>query len=211
SMDMRIGSIVLQRKPLPAPDPKHLVKAISDAIRREGEQLLNFSETVTQFQRRVLSLRKWHPTEYWPDLSTQTLLMTNYEWLSGSLSDVEHPDDLFEIDLLPLLQKMLTTEQLQRLDELAPAALPLPEGSFIDLDYQPNGAPPKLEIRLQDVLAWTSHPHVDAGEMTVELTLLSPDLHPVAIVSDLGSFWEGEYLLLKEQLKLVFREVEWER
>jgi ATP-dependent helicase HrpB len=208
---MRIGSIVLQRKPLPEPDERHRIPAISDAIKQEGEHLLDFNEEVTQWQHRVLSLRKWRPQEGWPDVSTSTLLMTNWEWLRSYLTDVEEPDDLLRIELLPILEKYLDDTQLQRLDVLAPPAIKLPDGSMIELDYQPNGTPPRLEIRLQDVLGWQEQPHVDGGDMTVELHLLTPDLKPITNVSDLGGFWEKEYPKLKKQLEVVFPKVVWER
>ena len=211
SLDTRIGSIILQSKSLPAPDEKYRVPAISEAIKQEGEHLLDFNEQVTQWQNRVLSLRKWRPLEGWPDVSTPTLLMTNADWLKSYLYEVEEPDDLLKIDLLPILQKQLDAEKLARLDALAPANIKLPDGSFIELDYQSNGLPPKLEVRLQDVLGWQEHPHVDHGDMAVELHLLTPDLKPITTVSDLGSFWEGNYRVIRRQLEVVFPKVDWER
>ena len=61
SRELRIGSIVLQSKPLPYPDESHLATAISNAIKTEGETLLPFNEEFEQWQLRVLSLRKWRP------------------------------------------------------------------------------------------------------------------------------------------------------
>ncbi|MCC9136999.1 ATP-dependent helicase HrpB [Pontibacter silvestris] len=212
SLDTRIGSIVLQSKPLPPPDEKHRVPAISEAIKLEGEHLLDFNGELTQWQNRVLSLRKWRPQESWPDVSTPTLLLTNWDWLRPYLVDIEHPDDLMRLELLPILEaKFLDAEQRERLDVLAPAALALPDGSSIELDYKPNGEQPRLEIRLQDVLAWEQSPTVDAGEMTVELHLLTPELKPITTVSDLATFWKGNYRVIKRQLEVVFPEVKWER
>src|SRR5690606_41085225 len=82
SRELRIGSIVLQSKPLPYPDESHLATAISNAIKTEGETLLPFNEEFEQWQLRVLSLRKCRPQEHWPDVSTPTLLLTNEEWRS---------------------------------------------------------------------------------------------------------------------------------
>ncbi|KAA5548825.1 ATP-dependent helicase HrpB [Adhaeribacter rhizoryzae] len=207
--DLRIGSIVLQSKPLPPPDDKHRVPAIMEAIKKEGEQLLNFSEAVTQWQRRVLSLRKWRPQEAWPDVSTPTLLMTNPEWLRPYLTDVEVPADLREIELLPILQKQLDVDKKARLEQLAPTTIVLPDGSGMELDYQPNAAPPRLEIRLQDVLGWTEHPHVDAGDMPVELHLLTPDLKPLAVVIDINRFWREDYSVLRPELAAKYPKVNW--
>src|SRR5690606_11577364 len=50
--DLRIGSIVLQSKPLPSPDESHLIEAMSNAIKKEGETLLSFNEEVVQWQYR---------------------------------------------------------------------------------------------------------------------------------------------------------------
>ncbi|WP_299824847.1 ATP-dependent helicase HrpB [uncultured Pontibacter sp.] len=211
SMDTRIGSIVLQSKPLPPPDEKHRVPAISEAIKLEGEHLLDFNEEVTQWQNRVLSLRKWRPAEGWPDVSTATLLMTNWDWLKSYLFDIEHPDELMELELLPILQKFVEETKLARLDVLAPPSIILPDGSSIELAYKPDGTQPKLEIRLQDILAWEQSPTVDEGEMTVELHLLTPDLKPITTVSDLATFWKGNYRVIKRQLEVVFPDVKWER
>ncbi|MBB6610616.1 ATP-dependent helicase HrpB [Pontibacter sp. Tf4] len=212
SLDTRIGSIVLQSKPLPAPDEKHRVPAMSEAIKAEGEHLLDFNHELTQWQNRVMSLRKWRPSEFWPDVSTSTLLMTNAEWLKPDLYDIEHPDELMELELLPILEKKyLNKEQRARLDVLAPAYLTLPDGSSIELEYKPDGAQPRLEIRLQDILDWEESPKVDDGEMTVELALLTPDLKPITTVSDLASFWKGNYRVIRRQLEVVFPEVKWER
>ncbi|WP_034256923.1 ATP-dependent helicase HrpB [Adhaeribacter aquaticus] len=209
SMDLRIGSIVLQRKPLPTPDDKPRPAAISEALKREGEELLNFSEAVTQWQNRVLSLRKWRPQELWPDVSTPTLLATNWEWLRLALQTVEDPEDLFQIDLLPILQKFLDADQQARLNALAPAELTLPDGSAMELQYFANGNPPVLEIRLQDVLDWTEQPVIDEGEMPVELHLLTPALKPLITVTDLAKFWQEEYTGLKADLEKQFPKVKW--
>jgi ATP-dependent helicase HrpB len=209
SSDLRIGSIVLQRKPLPTPDDKHRPAAISEAIKREGENLLNFSEAITQWQNRVLSLRKWRPQETWPDVSTPTLLVTNWEWLRPFLVIVELPEELAKIDLLPILKEFLTEDQTSQLKALAPATIVLPDGSEMELVYFANGNPPVLEIRLQDILGWMEHPFVDAGEMLVELHLLTPDLKPLAVVTDLPHFWQEEYPALQRELEKKFPKIKW--
>lgn len=211
SKDLRIGNIVLQSKPLPPPDEKYRAQAISDAIKREGADLLNFTEEVSQWQMRVLSLRKWQPLDRWPDVSTSTLLMTNGEWLKPYLDEVETPQDLLEIDLLPILQKQLDADKRVKLDTLAPESILLSDGSPIELYYLPNGAPPRLEVRLQDVLEWQESPKIDEGRMAVMLHLLTPDLKPLKVVADLSSFWKEEYPSLLPVLEEKFPKVNWRK
>ena len=85
--EMRIGSIVLKSTPIQNPDQASIQKALSKAIIRNGESLLNFDKNVTQWQNRVNTVRKWYPKDEWPDVSTQHLLDTNdnvyrYAWFS---------------------------------------------------------------------------------------------------------------------------------
>ena len=107
SRDLRIGSIVLQSKPLPDPDESELVQAICDAIKKEGANLLDFNEEVEQWQNRVLSLKKWNPEQNWPDVTSPTLLITNDEWLAPYLDHVKKPEDLKKLDLVNILQHSL--------------------------------------------------------------------------------------------------------
>jgi len=79
----------------------------------------------------------------------------------------------------------------------------------MELMYAANGAPPVLEIRLQDVLGWMQQPFVDSGEMLVELHLLTPDLKPLVVVSDLAKFWQEEYPKLRADLVQKFPQVKW--
>jgi ATP-dependent helicase HrpB len=109
--DLRIGSIVLRSKPLPKPDERYRAKAISDAIKRDGASLLPFTEEVQQWQQKILELRASDPQAGWPDVSTQTLLMTNAEWLLSFLQQVETPEDLLALDLLSILERFLDGEK----------------------------------------------------------------------------------------------------
>lgn len=115
SKDLRIGSIVLRSTPLPTPDEKHRVKAILDAIKKEGELLLPFNNEVREWQKKILDLRKSEPQEGWPDVSTPSLLMTSYLWLKPFLADIETAADLQELNLIEILQKLLDEQKKERL------------------------------------------------------------------------------------------------
>lgn len=207
--DMRIGSIVLQSKPLPAPDEKHLGKAISEAIKKEGENLLNWDEEATQLQNRVLSLRKWRPRDGWPDVSISTLLTTNEEWLGPYLQHAKKPEDLKRIHLAEVLQHHLEWEKQKALEQLAPLAMEVPSGSKIKLKYFPDGEPPVLSVRLQEVFGLAETPAVNEGRNPVIMHLLSPGYKPVQVTSDLKSFWSNAYFEVKKDLKRRYPKHSW--
>ena len=209
SKELRIGSIVLKSTPLPAPDKSQLVKSISEALKKEGEFLLNFNDSVIQWQNRVMSLRKWRPQDHWPDVSTPTLLITNYTWLSSYLNDIKKPEDLKKIDLATVLHHSLDWEKQKKLDALAPAKYNVPSGSNIPLKYLPNGMPPVLAVRLQEVFGLEATPTINEGVTPVLMHLLSPGFKPVQITSDLKSFWNNAYFEVKKELKRRYPKHEW--
>lgn len=209
NLNLCIGSIVLKSTPLPDPDPSHLVAAIIDAIKKEGEQLLDFNQDVQQWQNRVISLRRWNPTQAWPEVSTPSLLLTSTEWLSPYLADVRKPEDLKRIKLKDVLLHSLSFEQQKLLNEMAPTHIEVPSGSKIKLQYRDNGEVPVLAVRIQEVFGLSETPTVNQGSKGVLMHLLSPGYKPVQITSDLKSFWANTYFEVKKELKRRYPKHVW--
>lgn len=207
--EMRFGRLTLSSKPLHQVDPALVQEAICQAVEKEGEQLLNFSEQVQQWQCRVMSLGIWRPEEEWPDVRTETLLATCREWLSPYLEGVSKVDDLKRIDLLQALQYHLPYAQQQLLDELAPERLQVPSGSMIRLEYRPDGSQPVLAARLQECFGLEQTPRICNGQVGVLMHLLSPGFKPVQITSDLRSFWDNAYFEVKKELKRRYPKHVW--
>ncbi|MBV6647764.1 MAG: ATP-dependent helicase HrpB, partial [Cyclobacteriaceae bacterium] len=158
---------------------------------------------------RLLSLKRWNPQEKWPDVSTPTLLITNKEWLGPYLNNVKKPDDLKKINLLEVLQSNLPYEQQQQLEFLAPSKIQVPSGSTIQLQYQADGSPPILAVRLQEVFGLADTPKINQGKNSLLIHLLSPGFKPVQITSDLRSFWDSTYFQVKKELKRRYPKHAW--
>lgn len=201
SQDLRIGSLVLQSKPLASPDPQLVINAICEAIRKEGENLLDFNKEVELWQSRVLSLRHWRPDENWPDVSTAALLRTCQEWLAPYLTYIKRNEDLKKLDLLSALHFHLDMDKQTALDRLAPKRIKVPGGSNIKLSYQADGSAPVLAVRLQEMFGLAETPRVNDGKTPVLLHLLSPGFKPVQVTSDLRSFWNHTYYEVRKELK----------
>jgi ATP-dependent helicase HrpB len=207
--ELRIGSIILQSKALPDPDESHLIQAISNAIKKEGERLLDFNEEVQEWQNRVLSLRKWRPQDNWPDVSMQGLLMTNDEWLAPYLNNIKRPEELKKLNLKEILNNSLDWDKQNALNKLAPQRIKVPSDSDIKIEYSNNGASPVLSVRLQEVFGMLDTPTVNEGKTPLTLHLLSPGYKPVQITSDLRSFWNNTYFEVKKELKSRYPKHSW--
>lgn len=209
TMDLRIGSIVLKSVPLDDPDPSHLQKAITDAIKKEGRTLLDWNEETEQLQNRIQCLKKWRPGEGWPDFSTDSLLMTNEEWLSPYLSDVKKPLDLKKINLHDVLLHSMDYELKDSLNRLAPSKIDVPSGSNIKLMYRDNGEAPVLAARIQELFGMAETPTVNDGKTPLLIHLLSPGFKPVQVTSDLKNFWNETYFEVRKDLKGRYPKHHW--
>lgn len=209
SLDLRIGSIILQSKPLPEPDPSHLKEAICKALKQEGANLLNWDESVQNWQNRVLSARKWRPADAWPEVSIEALLITVDEWMDAHLTGVKKPEDLKKINLMDILPYTLSWEQQQALDDLAPKHIEVPSGNKIPLLYHANGDAPVLSVRLQQVFGLAETPRVNKGEIPVVMELLSPASRPVQTTRDLKNFWDSTYFEVRKELKRRYPKHSW--
>lgn len=207
--ELRIGSIILQQKPLQDYNIEQKINAISDAIKKEGAWLLDFNPEVEQWQNRINSLRIWDNNNNWPDVGTDHLLATNHEWLSPYLVDVKKPEDLKKIDLKKVLQHHLCYDLQQLLDKLAPERIEVPSGSNIKLKYGSGGVAPILAVRLQEIFGMLDTPTVNNGNVKVLLHLLSPGFKPVQVTNDLDSFWNNAYFEVKKELKARYPKHHW--
>ncbi|ADY25997.1 ATP-dependent helicase HrpB [Deinococcus proteolyticus MRP] len=199
--ELRCGALVLDTRPLTASDPAAEAAAVAAAVAREGLHLLTFSPEAQALRDRVGSLRAWRPDEGWPDLSDAALLSTAADWLAPFLGGVRSREALARLDLLPALTALLPWELQTQLDELAPTHLTVPSGSRVRLDYAPDGSPPVLAVKLQELFGLEDTPTVNRGRTAVLLHLLSPARRPVQVTQDLRSFWASGYFEVRKDLR----------
>lgn len=209
STDLRIGSIVLQSKPLQNPDPLLKVEAICSAIRKDGKHLLDLNDDFKQLQNRIKSLALWNKGNDYPDFETEALFRTSETWLGPYLKDVRSITDLKKLNLASILFNALEWDFRQKLNQLAPIKMEVPSGSGIKLEYKENGDSPILAVRLQEVFGLEKTPKINGGKTSIILHLLSPGFKPVQITKDLESFWANTYFEVRKELKRRYPKHSW--
>lgn len=209
SKELRLGNIVLQSKPLSDIPEEKITTVVLDAIKVEGEDLLNLNERFIQLQNRIESLRMWNKDDEWPVVDNVSLFKKNNEWLGPYIKDVKRTDDLKKVDVADALFHSLKWEQQQALDKLAPEKIEVPSGSKIKLEYFSNGAAPVLAVRLQEVFGLADTPRLNNGKVPVLMHLLSPGYKPVQVTGDLKSFWNTTYFEVKKELKRRYPKHAW--
>lgn len=207
--EIRIGAIVLGKRPLANFDKSQATQAILKAIEEEGELLLDFNEQVLQLIYRIQSLRKWNPAQEWPQWSERTLCESAADWLSPYLQNITKNEDFKKLDLGQILLHSLPFELQNKLEELAPQKLQVPSGSQISIEYREDGDTPLLSVRLQELFGLLETPKVNGGRIPVLIEMLSPGYKPVQLTQDLKSFWANGYFEVKKELRRRYPKHEW--
>jgi len=215
----RLGALLLEEKTISQPDPALVARALLAYLQEAGLNKLNWTASARQLQQRLEFLRQYFEvsgsgalqpetskkepeTPYWPAFDDETLRQELAEWLGPHLSGLKTLDQVQRLDLTePLLARLPGGwNQRQQLDHLAPAALEVPSGSHITLDYSDPSAP-VLAVKLQELFGLTETPTVAGGRVPLLLHLLSPGGRPAQVTRDLRSFWEKGYFEVRKDLK----------
>lgn len=204
--ELRLGELTLSTMPLTDPSADQLAAALLQGVRELGLAAIPWTKEARALRARVQFLHR-HATSgasgprlAWPDWSEQGLLDHLNEWLAPYLHRMRRFEHLERLDLVDVLKSQLMWEQQRALDEQAPAALEVPSGSHIAVDYESEETP-VLAVRLQELFGWQEAPKLAGGTVPVKLQLLSPAFRPVQVTTDLANFWRSTYQEVKKDLK----------
>jgi ATP-dependent helicase HrpB len=206
----RLGALLLAENAIGQPNAELVSKALLGYLQEAGLDKLNWTPAARQLQQRLEFLRRLLsppnsedlPPTAWPAFDEATLLADLPAWLGPHLAGLKSLDQVQRLDLLePLLARLPGGwAQRQELDRLAPAALEVPSGSHVTLDYA-DPAAPVLAVKLQELFGLTETPSVAGGRVPLLLHLLSPGGRPAQVTRDLRSFWEKGYFEVRKDLK----------
>ncbi|MBJ6144598.1 ATP-dependent helicase HrpB [Hymenobacter sp. BT559] len=206
----RLGALVLAESMIGQPDATLVARALLGYLQESGLGKLNWTAGARQLQQRLTFLHQLLGDAAWPAFDDEALLADLGDWLGPHLAGLKSLDQVQRLDLTePLLARLPGDwAQRQELDRLAPAALEVPSGSHITLDYG-DPAAPVLAVKLQELFGLTETPTVAAGRVPLLLHLLSPGGRPAQVTRDLRSFWEKGYFDVRKDLKGKYPKHPW--
>jgi ATP-dependent helicase HrpB len=199
----RLGAVVLSDRPLTNASPDRLAATLREGLASEGLGVLTWTPAATALRARLAFCHQLLG-DPWPSMSEQALLERTGDWLAPDLRRARRRADLAAVDVAPALRRLLDHRQLAALDELAPERVAVPSGSRVRLEYSDqyeDPGPPVLAVKLQETFGWDRAPRIAGGRVAVTLHLLSPAGRPVAVTSDLESFWRNGYSAVRSELR----------
>jgi ATP-dependent helicase HrpB len=195
----RLGAVRLDESPIPNPDGALVAKAMLDAVRRKGLEILPWSESARTLLERARFVHT-HLPEILPDMGDERLLETLESWLMPHLEGVRTLKELQRLDMLAILKSAIGWERMPQLERLAPERLEVPGGSRVLIDYGDTDNP-VLASRLQELFGWQETPKILGGEVSLTIHLLSPAMRPLAVTKDLASFWREVYPEVRKEMR----------
>jgi ATP-dependent helicase HrpB len=204
---LRLGTV--ERRP-PAGTPT--TTALIDRVRATNLAALPWTDRARSLQARIGFLRAVLG-EPWPDVSDGALRRRLDDWLAPVLTAAGATGraDLERVDLIRALRSFVPAEVVGDLDRLAPAAVTVPSGRRVPLDYGGGapGDPPVLAVRVQEMFGTRETPAVAGGRLPVVLHLLSPAGRPVQVTSDLAGFWSGSWNEVRKEMAGRYPKHDW--
>lgn len=205
---LTFGALKVRMEPVQKPDEQQVLSAMIEGITRNGMEVLPWNQSLRRWQTRVCFLHRAISDEAgWPDLSDQTLCAGLSRWLAPYLKGITRLRDLTRVDLRGALFTLLSYDQHQQLEKLAPTHWTVPSGSRIPIDYSGNA--PVLAVRLQEMFGLEKTPAVAGGRQPLLIHLLSPAGRPVQVTRDLAGFWKNSYHDVKKELKGRYPKHHW--
>ncbi|KAF1694172.1 ATP-dependent helicase HrpB [Pseudoxanthomonas koreensis] len=203
--ESRFDRIVLDSRPAGRVDPAQAAQALADAVRELGLEALPWTESLRQWQARVVSLRAWMPELALPDVSDMALLATLDDWLKPAFAGKTRLDALSEDQLGEALKSPLEWSLRQQVERHAPSRIGVPSGMErrieYALDHEGVPQPPVLAVKLQELFGLADTPRIADGRVPLTLHLLSPGGKPLQVTGDLRSFWDRTYPEVRKEMK----------
>jgi len=188
-----LGAITLASGPDPEPEPAAIARVLADkAVEKLGELLP--AELLARARYAGL-----------PALAPEHLGQQAEHWLWPLLEgrrDLDVPRSRYAEAALGLL----SWEERQRLDRLAPAAFTSPAGTTHPIDYAAEGGP-AVEVRVQALFGLDRHPTIGATPLLLRLT--SPAGRPIQATRDLPGFWRGSWAEVAKEMRGRYPKHRW--
>ena len=195
----QIGELVVSRSQLSKIPADAKKEALIKHVQASGLEILPFTPELRQWQARVELVRTTTGNKTWPDVSNEHLLASMDDWLGPYLEPVNLLSHFKKLDLKSILTALLTWEQNQQLNVLAPMRLQVPSGASHTLDY--TIVPPVLAVKLQEMFGCVDTPMIVNGRVPITVHLLSPAGRPLQVTQDLAGFWNTSYREVRKEMK----------
>lgn len=195
---VRLGAIRFAERTLPAPQGQDADRAVLEAVRAHGLDVLDWDRNARALRNRLGWLHRGLGPP-WPDISDAALLESLDDWLAPFLAGEASSARIGSRTLVNALTALVPHDLQRKVGTLAPTHFQAPSGSSVPIRYE--GDVPVLAIRVQELFGLDRHPAIAEGTVPLMLELLSPAQRPIQTTADLPGFWRGSWADVRAQMR----------
>lgn len=190
-----LGAIRLSSGTDDKPERADIVRALAQALRSEGLDLLPWGHAAQSLRKRAAFAGEG------AEIGDAALLADAEDWLDALLPAGARRFSAIDGSALHgLLTQRLGWDAARRIDLLTPAEFRSPAGSTHPIDYEaPAG--PTVELRVQALFGLSAHPTVGIERIPLVLSLTSPAGRPIQTTRDLPAFWSGSWADVAKEMR----------
>ena len=193
----KFGALILRDEVWRDAPHEAVAQALTEGLRARGLAALALGSGARRLMDRVEFLRARETSL--PDLSAPGLLKAAEKWFSPLAGRARRLEDLGRTHWAGAIAGLLTWEQRQLVDRLAPLGITTPLGRSVAVDY--SGDQPGISLKLQEMFGQSTHPTVGPDQTPLLVTLLSPAGRPLQVTSDLAGFWATSYSDVRRDMR----------
>ncbi|WP_062066505.1 ATP-dependent helicase HrpB [Cellvibrio sp. OA-2007] len=193
-----MGGVVIDEawKIIPANEiAQKLLEHIRGLINEKGIAQLGWSDKVHALLERARLVAR-HQLCDLPALDDETLIGNLQQWLLPFLNETTRLDQL---PLQEALEFYLGFDHCQKIAQLLPEKITLPSGRNVSVEFTSDGSA-QISAKLQEFFG-CEQLQLGGGKIPLKIHLLSPNGSPLAITTNLQTFWQQAYAEVRKEMR----------
>lgn len=172
-----------------------LITQIRADILEKGVEYLQWDDQARNFLQRARLVAQANLLSL-PALTDEDLIARLDQWLAPFLNVQTQLDNL---PLHAALTAYIGYENLRQLDSILPEKITLPSGRVVNVEFSADGVA-QVSAKLQEFFG-CENLQLAQGKIPLQIHLLSPNGSPLAITTDLSSFWRQAYADVRKEMR----------
>ena len=186
-------------RPSPEVERELVARIHTGEIKLDG-----WDEHVEPWLARTRCVAEWFPERGLITYSDEDLDIIRTEIVSGCVRARE-VEAKAAIDAI---RSALSWDDIQFIEKMAPAAIAMPRGFRMKIEYEP-GKPPRGRAKIQDFYGLDETPKVAGSRVSLVVEILGPNYRPLQVTQDLANFWRVLYPEMRNELRRRYPRQEW--
>ena len=193
-----MGGVIIDERwsNIPASEiAQKLLEHIRDLIVEKGLDHLAWSDKARALLERARLVAAHNLCEV-PALDEETLIQNLHQWLLPFLNESTRLDQL---PLQNALEFYLGFDGCQTITQLLPEKIALPSGRSVGVEFTSDGNA-QISAKLQEFFG-CEQLQLGGGKIPLKIHLLSPNGSPLAITTNLQTFWQQAYPEVRKEMR----------